>query len=38
MHTPAAALAWELWCRHRKRVLIIIGLVLGFALGPVNTN
>jgi hypothetical protein len=32
MHTPAAALAWELWRRHRKRVLIMIGLVLGFAL------
>ena len=32
MHTPAAALAWELWRRHRLRLIAIIGLVLGFAL------
>jgi hypothetical protein len=32
MHTPAAALTWELWRRHRARVITIIGLVLGFAL------
>jgi len=32
MHTPAAALTWELWRRHRTRLLAIVGLVLGFAL------
>jgi hypothetical protein len=32
MHTPSAALGWELWRRHRPRILGIIGLVLGFAL------
>jgi hypothetical protein len=32
MHTPSAAFAWELWRRHRVRLLAIIGLVLGFAL------
>jgi hypothetical protein len=32
MHTPAAAFAWELWRRHRARLITIIGLVLGFAL------
>jgi hypothetical protein len=32
MHTPSAALAWELWHRHRTRVMTIVGLVVGFAL------
>jgi hypothetical protein len=32
MHTPAAALGWEIWRKHRTRVLAIVGLVLGFAL------
>src|SRR5215472_12245668 len=32
MHTPAAALAWELWRRHRARLMSIIGLILAFAL------
>ncbi|HXR08500.1 MAG TPA: hypothetical protein VN765_14290, partial [Candidatus Acidoferrum sp.] len=32
MHTPAAALAWELWRRHRLRLIAIAGLVLFFAL------
>jgi len=32
MHTPAVALAWELWRRHRLRLIAVIGLVLGFAL------
>ncbi len=32
MRTPYAALGWELWRRHRPRILAIIGLVLGFAL------
>jgi hypothetical protein len=32
MHTPAAALAWELWRRHRVRLMTIVGLLLGFAL------
>lgn len=32
MHTPVAALSWELWRRHRKRLIAIVGLLLGFAL------
>jgi hypothetical protein len=32
MHTPSAALALELWRRHRPRLLAIAGLLLGFAL------
>ncbi len=32
MHAPAAALAWELWHKHRRRALTIVGLLLGFAL------
>ncbi len=32
MHSPAAALAWELWRRHRARLMTIVGLVLAFAL------
>jgi hypothetical protein len=32
MHHPAAALTWELWRRHRMRLMTIVGLVLGFAL------
>jgi len=32
MHTPSAALAWELWQRHRVRLIIMVGLLLGFAL------
>jgi hypothetical protein len=31
MHTPVAALAWELWHKHRQRVMTSVGLVLGFA-------
>lgn len=30
MHTPSAALAWELWRRHRTRVMTMAGLLLGF--------
>jgi hypothetical protein len=32
MSTPAQAFAWELWSRHHRRLLIIAGLLLGFAL------
>jgi len=32
MHAPAVALAWEIWRRHRPRVIAVVGLVLGFAL------
>ena len=32
MHTPAAALAWELWRRHRLRLIVIVGFLLFFAL------
>jgi hypothetical protein len=32
MHTPSAALAWQLWHRHRNRLVTIVGLLLGFAL------
>ncbi len=32
MHTPSVALAWELWRRHRPRILAIVGFLLGFAL------
>lgn len=32
MHTPTAAFAWEIWRRHRPRLIAIIGLLLGFAL------
>ena len=32
MKSPSAALAWELWQRHRVRLLIMVGLLLGFAL------
>src|ERR1700677_683074 len=32
MHTPAAALAWEIWRRHRPRVMAVIGFILAFAL------
>ena len=32
MRTPAIALAWELWHRHSRRLLAVIGLFLAFAL------
>jgi hypothetical protein len=32
MHTPVAAFAWELWRRHRPRLIIIAGFILAFAL------
>jgi hypothetical protein len=32
MLTPTTALAWELWQKHRERLLIIFGALLGFAL------
>jgi hypothetical protein len=32
MHTPSAALTWELWRKHRTRLIGIIGLVLAFAV------
>jgi hypothetical protein len=32
MNTPAAALIWELWARHRKRLLTTIGIIVGFTL------
>ena len=32
MNSPAAALTWEIWHRHQKRLLGIIFLILGFAL------
>jgi hypothetical protein len=32
MHTPSAALAWELWCRHRRRLFVMAGVLLGFAI------
>jgi len=31
MHTPAVALVWELWRRHRSRIIAVAGLLLGFA-------
>jgi len=30
MHSPTAALAWELWRRHRSRFLLIAGTVVMF--------
>jgi hypothetical protein len=32
MHTPSAALVWELWRRHHPRIIAVVGFVLGFAL------
>jgi hypothetical protein len=32
MHTPSAAFAWEIWRRHRSRLIAIMGVLLGFAL------
>ena len=32
MHTPTVALAWELWRRHRLRLIAIVSLLLGFVL------
>src|SRR6266850_5196051 len=32
MHSPSAALAWEIWRRHGKRLSAIVFLILGFAL------
>jgi hypothetical protein len=32
MHSPSAALGWEIWRRHRPRLIAIIGMLLGFAL------
>ncbi len=32
MHTPAAALTWEIWRRHGKRLMTIVFLILGFAM------
>jgi len=32
MHSPSVALTWEIWCRHRKRLLTVLFVILGFAL------
>jgi hypothetical protein len=32
MNSPSAALAWEIWHRHRNRLLAIGAVILGFAL------
>ena len=32
MNSPSAALTWEIWCRHRKRLLTVLFVILGFAL------
>jgi hypothetical protein len=32
MHSPSVALGWEIWRRHRTRLITIIGVLLGFAL------
>jgi len=32
MNSPLAALTWEIWCRHRKRLLTVLFVILGFAL------
>jgi hypothetical protein len=32
MNSPSAALTWEIWCRHRKRLLTVFFVLLGFAL------
>jgi len=32
MHSPSAALAWEIWRRHRPRLIAIVGMLLGFVL------
>jgi hypothetical protein len=32
MNSPFAALTWEIWCRHRKRLLTMLFVILGFAL------
>ncbi|HSY18847.1 MAG TPA: hypothetical protein VK815_10955, partial [Candidatus Acidoferrales bacterium] len=32
MNSPSAALTWEIWCRHRKRLLTVFFVMLGFAL------
>lgn len=42
MHSPAAALAWEFWGRHRLGLLVVAVLVAGFALtgavSPLSKN
>lgn len=32
MNSPAIALTWEVWCRHRRRLLAVLFVILGFAL------
>jgi hypothetical protein len=32
MRTPSEALAWEFWRRHQTRLIVMIGLLLGFAV------
>ncbi len=32
MHSPSAALAWDIWRRHGKRLSVIVLLILSFAL------
>src|SRR5580700_7623757 len=32
MHSPSVALGWEIWRRHRSRLIGIVGMLLGFAL------
>src|SRR5262245_15423277 len=32
MNSPSAALAWEIWHRHRNRLIAIGAAILGFAL------
>ena len=32
MNSPSVALTWEIWCRHRKRLLTVMFVILGFAL------
>ena len=32
MHSPSAALAWEIWRKHGKRLSAIVFLILGFVV------
>jgi hypothetical protein len=32
MHTPSAALTWELWLRHRTRLLVLAAVLLAFIM------
>jgi hypothetical protein len=42
MHSPAAALSWEFWARHRIGLSVVVVLVVGFAvacaISPLSKN